>query len=395
MSTFLNVFQPELRDEEAEAVRAVMHSNWIGRGEVCLEFERQFAEYLGVGAHQLLSITSCTDGLFMSMDLLGIGEGDMVIMPTISFIGAANAVASRGARPLFCDVDPSTLNITIDTLMDCMSSYPYVRKSRFKAVIVLHYGGYPCADMDDIAEYCGERGVSLIEDSACSVASKIDDTPCGVIGDIGLWSFDAMKIMSTGDGGMAYFRRPIDRVRAAKRAFLGMAQISGISGDQDTEWWKVDVDIPGRRFLMNDLTAAIGIEQLKKLPSFVARRQAIHQHYTERLSHIDWLALPHAVKPNERSSYYLYWVQTASKQSRDNLARYLRENNVYTTYRYYPLHWVRYYATHFPSPRLPYAERAADTTLCLPIHQGMSDDDVDRVCDLIEALYKEVSIGRS
>lgn len=386
MGNILNIFQPSMGKDEADAVRGVMESNWVGRGKLCLDFERKFADHLGVGAEHMLSITSCTDGLFLSMDLLGIREGDFVIVPAISFVGAANAVVAQGGRPLFCDVDKRTLNVTVDNIIDCVTSFPYVRRTRFKAIILMHYGGYPC-DMDDISEYCSNKGIAVVEDSACSVASKVDGVACGTIGEIGMWSFDAMKILSTGDGGMVYLKNPSERYRAEKRGYLGLTKDSGLSSDVNSQWWNVDIDLPGRRFLMNDLTAGIGLVQLGKLPDFIARRQAIHNAYMERLADIEQIVLPPPLPSSKQTSYYLFWVQNETGEQRDGLARLLRQRDIYTTFRYYPVHMVRYYATKYAPPSLPNAEKAASTTLCIPIHQSMSDDDVDRVCDGIHDFF--------
>jgi aminotransferase len=151
----------------------------------------------------------------------------------------------------------------------------------------------------------------------------------------------------------------------------------------DAEWWGVDIDVPGRRFLMNDLNAAIGLEQLKKLPKFIARRHEVDDRYRMLLGGRKDLLLPPPVAKDNASSYYLFWVQLESEEIRTGLANYLRQNGVYTTFRYYPLHWVRYYKDKYPQPILPGAEWAAHRTLCLPIHQALEDSDVDRVCELI------------
>lgn len=392
----IQIFQPSLGELEAEAVRRVMKSNWIGRGKVCQDFERKFAEHLNVPAENLISITSCTDGLFLAMDLLGVGEGDLVILPTISFIGAANAVSALGGRPLFCDVDERTLNVTAEDIAACLTSYPYVRKARFKAVIPLHYGGSPCADIEDILLFCNEHNIAVVEDSACSVSSKVDQHfSCGTLGEVGVWSFDAMKILSTGDGGMIYVRNPEDRYRLEKRAFLGLTSSSGLSADPNSQWWGVDIDVPGRRCLMNDLTASIGLVQLDRLPVFIQARKVIHDLYMQRLAGIEGLRLPPPLPEGHSSSYYLFWVQLEDERKRDGLARFLRSNDIYTTFRYYPLHWVRYYAERYPMPRLPKAEKAASTTLCLPIHQSMSFGDVEKVCEQVYLYMNFRRIGGS
>src|SRR5687768_8465038 len=180
----INVFQPTLGAEELEAVGGVFASSWVGRGARTDRFESEFAAHLGVDRGLVRSVSCCTEGLFQSMDLLGIGAGDEVVLPTISFVGAANAVAACGATPVFCDVDPRTLNATAGTLEPKLTT-------RTRAVLLLHYGGLP-ARLHEILPLLHGRRVALIEDSACSVASRIDGRACGTFGDVGVWSFDAM-----------------------------------------------------------------------------------------------------------------------------------------------------------------------------------------------------------
>ena len=379
----ISIFQPSLSDAEAEAVRQVMFSNWPGRGKMADRFEADFADFIGVDKANLLSITSCTEGLFLSMDLLGIEKGDIVILPSISFIGAANAIVSAGGRPAFCDVDRRSLNATAETIEDCIRHLKYARKERLRAIILLHYGGVPC-DMDDILALSIGRDIPVIEDSACSPASHYNGQACGTFGSIGLWSFGAMKILSTGDGGMIYTDNKDMRQRAEKLGFLGLTNASGMASSA-AEWWEVDIDLPGHRFLMNDLNAAIGIEQLKKLPMFVSSRRTLHSYYRDYLYGCDGLIIPPVTPPrgNGLSSYYMFWIQLESEEIRNRLAAYLRQNDVYTTFRYYPLHWVKYYRDRFLQIDLPGAEWAARRTLCLPLHQSITRNDVEKVCGLV------------
>lgn len=371
----INVFQPALREEELGAVAGVFESNWIGRGKKAEEFEAAFAQHLGVNPDRLLSTTSCTDSLFLAIDMLGIGKKDAVIMPTVHFVGAANAVVASGAKPIFCDVDPRTLNPTVDHLREAYLSRH--RIDRVRAIILLHYGGVPC-DMEGILRFAREHGLYIIEDSACSVASRYGDRACGTIGDIGVWSFDAMKLLSTGDGGMMYFSDQHFRQLAKSYAYLGQTDQSGMSSTSQEEWWHVNVRFPGRRMLMNDINAAIGIEQLKKLTGFVARRLEIAHIYTELLRDTELLLPP-------ESSTYFYWIQFKDRWARNRAAHHLRENGIYTTFRYYPLHMVTMFASW--NQKLPGAEQAAETTLLLPFHHSLSDTDVFKVAvTLMEVL---------
>lgn len=370
----INLFQPALRDEELEAVREVFDSNWIGRGPRTREFEERFASYCGVARETMRSVSCCTEGLFQSMNLLGLGTGDEVVLPSISFVGAGNAVAASGARPVFCDVDPRTLNPRAEHIEAMLSE-------RTRAVMVIHYGGLPC-ELDPILDLLRGRDIALIEDSACSIASSYRGRRCGTFGDIGVWSFDAMKILVCGDGGMVYCRSRDMAQVAEEELYLGMTSAAGFSSDADSRWWEFDVTRFGRRAIMNDVASAIGLQQLEKVPSFVARRRQVHELYDEALADLDWLCLPPAVPDHMESSYYMYWVQ-ARPDLRDRLATHLRDQGIYTSFRYFPLHRIPIYGS---SAQLPGTDEAADSTLCLPLHQSLSDADVERVAQAIRSM---------
>jgi aminotransferase len=307
--------------------------------------------------------------MFTTIKLLGIGVDDEVVMPSVSFVGAANAVASAGAKPVFCDVDPYTLNPTVDHVAAKVNQ-------RTAAVMVLHYGGYP-GQLAEIADFCRDRGIPLIEDAACAVASHVEGRACGTVGDFGAWSFDAMKMLVMGDGGMLYCREPDVARRAAQLTYLGLGQSSGMSQAATTSerWWEFDVECFGRRSIINDIDAAVGSVQLRRLPSFVARRHEIVERYEAAFAGLDGLRRPPPLPPGHTSSYYFYWVGLPYG-TRDAISRRLYERGIYTTFRYQPLHLVAAYGS---AASLPGAEQAARETLCLPLHQGMDDAAVDKV----------------
>jgi aminotransferase len=369
----INAFQPSLGDEELAAVREVFQTSWVGRGDRVEAFETAFARHLGVSADQLTSVNSCTEATFLAMELAGVGPGCEVVLPTVSFVGAGNAAASRGSRPVFCDVDPRTLNARVGDVEAVLT--PATR-----AVLLLHYGGYP-GDVAEIASLCRERGIFLVEDSACSVASQVDGHACGTFGDFGVWSFDHGKIAVTVDGGMLFARDPEVAARAAKLAYFGLEQFSGFSQAKvtQTRWWQFEVSSFSRRSIMNDMMAAIGCVQLRRLPSFLDRRREIVARYDRELADMADLVLPPPLPDGHVTSYYLYWVQM-DERIRDAVARDLYERGIYSTFRYPPLHQVRAYGADV---RLPGAERAAATTLNLPLHQALSDADVDLILDTL------------
>ncbi|SOD63052.1 aminotransferase [Streptomyces zhaozhouensis] len=367
----INVFQPSLGAEELAAVTEVFESNWLGHGPRTKAFEATFAEHLGVAPEQTIFINSATAGLFLSTELLGLGPGDDVVLPSASFVAAGNAVAATGARPVFCDVDPHTLNPTAEHVERALTPLT-------KAVLLLHFGGRP-GDVVAIAEMCRARGIQLIEDSACAVASAVDGAKCGTFGDVAMWSFDAMKVLVTGDGGMLYVRDPELAHRARRMAYHGLEQSSGFSAAKVSHrWWDLHVREFGRRIIGNDLTAAIGTVQLRRLPEFVQRRRAITEQYDRLLQDVQGVRLPPALPAGHEATYYFYWVQMDA-QIRDQVAADLLDKGIYTTFRYPPLHKVPAYGT--TDAHLPGTDTAAETTLLLPLHQGLEDHEVRTVAD--------------
>jgi aminotransferase len=367
----INIFQPTLGDGELDAVRRVFESNWLGRGSENEAFEREFASYQGVDRQTMQSVSCCTEGIFAVLKILGIGPDDEVVMPSISFVGAGNAVLSRGAKLVLCDVDPLTLNPTAAHLKA-------VTTKNTRCYLIIHYGGVPC-DMDSINAVAKENDVIVIEDSACSVASRYRGKACGTLGDFGVWSFDAMKILVCGDGGMIYAKDVEHRKELGLELYLGLTSKSGVSNMDADRWWEFNATRSGRRDTMNDISSSIGRVQLKRLPSFIERRKQIHQKYDKMLGDADWFRIAPSLPGYCESSYYFYTIQ-AKNGERNKLAQYLRAQNIYTTFRYFPLHRVKLYNSQ---GSFPGSDQAADETLCIPIHQALSDENIDQIVNAI------------
>lgn len=372
----INVFQPTLGQEELDRLKQVFESNWIGKGKLVSKFEETFAAHIGSPKGNVLTTNCCSEGLFSSMHLCDIHPGDEVILPTISFIGAGNAVCANGSKMVLCDVDRRTLNTRAYDIEKCITS-------KTKAILLLHFGGIPC-DMDEIMDLADAYKLKVIEDCAAGVCSSYRGKALGTFGDIGMWSFDAMKILVCGDGACLHFRDPELREKASKWLYFGLETKSGYENSVAQKWWEFDISCFGHRAIMNDVTAAIALEQYKKLPTYMEKRALVHEYYNKNLSNIDWLDLPLPMADDCKSSYYFYHVQVKNGK-RDRLAKYLRENDIYTTYRYFPLHRVEGY--HVDGV-FPGADYAADSTLCLPMHQSLSDDDVALVVQKIREFGK-------
>lgn len=370
----IEVFSPTIGEEEKAAVAAVLDSGWLGAGPKVAEFEQAWARHVGVPVENVVAVSCATEGLFQVMALVREMPGNKdVLMPGNVYIGAVNANQTEGGPlPLLCDIDPHSLNPTFETIADYFDMEA-LRQAR--SVVLQHFGGVP-TDLDALAPHLYSRDVVLIEDCACAPASTVNGQAAGTFGDFGIWSFDAMKVMTCGDGGMVYCRDVGDAESIRRATRLGLDNLTGQGSGQAERWWEFKVQTPGRRAMMNDIGAALGLVQLEKLPQLVRRRKAVWQSYQAQLSGLPWLTLPPEPPPGVRSSYYCYWVQC---ERRDELARHLRERGIYTTYRYHS----PALAYGWTVETLPGVEYAQARTLLLPLHANLSGEDVDYICESV------------
>jgi aminotransferase len=246
-------------------------------------------------------------------------------------------------------------------------------------VFILHYGGHP-ARMKEIHD--ASQGLLLLEDAANGPASTYMGRAVGTLADAGVWSFDAMKILSMGDGGMLWARLDAWHDRAEALRYMGLAQPSGIdSSKKKDRWWEFELETTSGRHTSNDLLACAARVQLMKMPGFIKKRQRVWERYQAAFEDVPEIATPPEPMEGCTTSYYLYWIQC---ERRDELARHLHDNGVYATFRYWPLHMVKYYGA---GTRLEAAEHAADVTLCLPLHQNLEDADVTKVIELTRGFF--------
>lgn len=354
----INVFEPTTGPEEARAVSDTLASRWLGAGPRAREFKAAWAKYAGVEPEKMVALHNCTAGLFAAVARFT-RPGDVVAVPAIHFIGAGNAVLAQGRRLALCDVDPFTLNLD-----------PTGIPETAMAVVTNHYGGIPC-DIDDIP-----GDFFIIEDAACAPASTYRGRACGTLADIGLWSFDAMKLFTSGDGGMAWLRHPDDAEWLNLQSHLGLESTHGVHNKEPgAGWWEYRVKEHGYLSEMNDVAAAVGLVQLGRLPDLLARRAQVCGWYDAGLAGLDWLTTRPRCPDDRTDSYYFYWIQCGD---RDRLALYLRGRGIYTTFKYWPLHYA-----YGLGGSLPGAEQAARTTLLLPCHANLTESDVNYIIDKV------------
>ena len=372
----ISIFSNTLGEEELKAVSEVFQSRWLGKGKQCDLFEKEFAQFLNVD--ETLLLNNCTAGIYIGLKSIGVQPGDEVIISSLNFVACANAVIELGAKPVFADVDPRTLNILPKEINR-------LKTDKTKAVIILHYGGHPCP-MDEIKAACGEN-IQIFEDSANSIHSSYKGKMCGTFDAAGVWSFDAMKMLVMTDGGGLYLRDDDARKVAKVYRYLGFAPKATSGMDamkaKQSRWWEYELAGISGRFISNDVMAAIGRVQLKKISEFIQRKKQIWSYYQQEMANVPQIVCPPEPIENATSSYYLYWLQTSEK--RDELAIYLADNGVYSTFRYFPLHLVQYYSANC---KLPNSEKVNEITLNIPLHQNLTDGDVQKIVDLIKKFIR-------
>ena len=373
----INVYQPKLGEEEVQAVSEVFRSNWIGRGSKVAQFESDFASYVGLDTKHFVSTTSCTEALFQIIDLIK-KDGGEVVIPAVSFVGAANAILSAQMKVVFCDADPVTGNVRVSDVKAKITD-------RTVAVLVQHQGGMPC-EIHAITELCRTKEIYVIEDSAGALGTTVNGKHCGTFADFGCWSFDAMKMVVAGDGGMIYASETAHIETLKEKMYLGLSATSGVTrAQQHDRWWEFDVNSPSRRSIMNDVNAAIGIVQLRKLEKNIETRSMNYTVYQEQFAEIDVkLFNTPAIPKNVKLSHYFYPVLIAPTM-RDELAKYMRAKNIYTTFRYYPLNKVKLYKNDV---YLIDTESYADRMLLLPQHQSLSEDDLNRITSTVIKFFR-------
>jgi aminotransferase len=373
----INIFEPSITKESLETLEKVFNLKWLGRGNYVNEFETSLANLLQTKRSNVHTIASCSDAIFGVFEILGIKKGAEVIIPAVSFPAVGSAIIAAGLTPRIIDIDINSGNIDIGIISEYINS-------KTAAVFITHYGGIP-VDVKRLRGIVGEQ-IFIIEDAACALGSSVNGVACGTEGDYGCWSFDAMKLLTCGEGGAIYIS-DIEKMQQAKEYFyLGLpAQAkSGIDRQgSDSRWWEYDLNRPGRRSVFTNINAAIGLPQFATLPVILERKNKIRQCYSETLDSVGVQYLKQA-HPNIKYSNYFFTVIT---DQRDELASFLKHNQVYSTFRYYPLHLIsifKQYAENCVS-----ATKFSNSALNIPIHQALSDHQVVSISDLLKKFFSK------
>lgn len=369
---------PALGPEESAEVLATLASGWLSTGPRVRQFEQAFAEY--VGASHAIALNSCTAGLHLSLLASDVRPGDEVITTPLTFCATVNVIVHAGATPVFADVDARTGNIDPAAVADAITA-------RTRAVIPVHYGGLP-ADVLAIRRVTAPLGIRMIEDAAHCIEGIAAHRKIGTIADFTCFSFYATKNLTTGEGGMVT-TASADAAEQIRIASLHGMSRAAWSRHQSVRPSRYDVVLPGFKYNMPDLQAAIGLHQLAQIEANHTRRAAIASMYDEAFAD---LPVERFAPPPDgwRHAHHLYTVLiNEGPGSRDRVADALADAGVATSVHFPAVHLHSFYRDRygFRPGMFPVAERIADSVLSLPMSPALSDEQVDRVIDAVREVF--------
>ena len=357
------VYQPSLNGNEKKYVNDCLDSTWISsKGKYVTEFETQFARYIGV--EYATSVCNGTVALHLALVALGIGPGDEVIVPTLTYIASVNAIAYTGSTPIF-----------VDSLEDTWQMDPEDIKRKItnktRAIMVVHLYGHPC-DMDNIMKIAKENDLFVIEDCAEAFGSLYKGKHVGVFGDIATFSFFGNKTITTGEGGMVVTNDKTLYDRAIHYKGQGLAKYR--------QYWH---DVIGYNYRMTNICAAIGLAQLEQADVFLSKKRQIKEWYDEGLK--DLPVKVHKEIGDVRHSYWMYSILVEDSKDRDPLREYLENEGIETRPLFYPVHTMPMYSNKFQ--KHPIAEKIGWSGINLPSWPGLEKEQVKFICETIKKYY--------
>jgi dTDP-4-amino-4,6-dideoxygalactose transaminase len=382
---FIPFSRPDIGDAEIQAVVEVLKSGWITTGEKSAELEKRFELMLGAGT-ATIAVNSATAGLHLALEAVGIGPGDEVLVPSLTFTATAEVIQYLGGKPVLVDVDPGTLNMSPDSVRAAITN-------RTKAIMPVHYAGLPC-DMTAILAIATEHKLRVVEDAAHALPAAHRGGLVGTLAsDVTVFSFYANKTMTTGEGGMVVTRD----IELARR--MRIMRLHGIDRDafnrfrSRTPAWYYEVIAPGFKYNLTDIAAAMGLVQLDRLAGFQARRVQLAERYDAALADLP-LILPSWGGEGDQHAWHLYVVRLnhdAVKQGycRERLIDHMSHNGIGTSVHYVPLHRQPYWrdSLNTPTEKLPVSEGAYQTMVSIPLFTMMSDDDQQHIIGSLKSFF--------
>jgi perosamine synthetase len=366
------VSKPSIGKEELAAVKKVFDSGWLGMGSSVKEFEDEISKFLG--GSTVIAVNTGTTAIHLALDALGINEGDEVIVPSLTFVATIQAITATGATPVFCDIEPDTLNIDVKDVARKITA-------RTKVVIPVHYRGLPC-DMDGLTAVAKKNNVKIVEDAAHAFGSHYKGKPIGSFGDITCFSFDPIKVVTCGEGGAIAIRDSSLASLIQKKRILGIDKDTWSRYKHERSWF-YDVLVPGYRYHMSNINAAIGLVQLKKFKKLNAKRIKIAKRYDRELGKIDGLEL---LKTDYKDiAFFMYIIKV--KNNRDGLMKHLKEKGIDSGIHYIPSHLFTLYKGF--ATKLPATEKVWEEILTLPLYPDLTAAEQTKVISSIKAFFKK------
>ncbi|HOE17684.1 MAG TPA: DegT/DnrJ/EryC1/StrS family aminotransferase [Syntrophorhabdaceae bacterium] len=367
----LQAHRPSIGNEELEEVRKVFETGWLGMGSQVIEFENMVKEYLGV--RNVVAVNTGSTALHITLDAYGIGPGDEVITPSLTFCAGIQGIISLGAIPVFCEVDPDTLNIDLDDMTGRITS-------KTKAIMPVHYCGYPC-DMDRLLGIAGEKKVVVIEDAAHAFGSTYKGRKIGSIGDAACFSFDPIKNFTCGEGGAVTLNDDKFAEAIRRKRSLGITRDSW-QRQKKAQSWYYEVVTQGYRYHMSNINAAIGIVQLKKLGRFIERRRWIVEEYNKAFKRIEGINI---FKWEIREMAPFMYILRVDGDRRDEMMDFLASKGVASGVHYIPNHLQPFFSKY--ATGLPATEKVWKEIVTLPLFYDMTDNDVELVISSVREFF--------
>ena len=380
---FLPFARPDVGDAEIDAVTRVMRSGWLTTGAETQAFERELVEYLGGDLHAV-AVNSATAGLHLALEAIGVGPGDEVIAPTLTFTATVEVARYLGADAVLVDVDPVTLNIDPARIEAAITP-------RTKAIMPVHYGGLAC-DMAAILDIAARHGLQVVEDAAHALPSTHGGTLVGQLPSAAtVFSFYANKTITTGEGGMVVTR---DSALVARMKVMRLHGISRDAFDRFTSRvpaWYYEVVAPGFKYNLTDMAAALGRVQLARLPAFLQRRRQLAARYLAELRDLP-LQLPTEAPAGDTHAWHLFVLRLsdAARSTRDEVIDRLAAAGIGTSVHYVPLHRQPYWRDRYGlrPEQFPVVDRAYQRMFSIPLFTAMSDDEQTRVIAALKAVLR-------
>jgi perosamine synthetase len=368
----LPVSRPSIGREELEEVKKVFDTGWLGLGSTVFEFENAIKEYLG--AKNVIAVNTGTTALHIALDAFGISEGDEVIVPSLTFCASIQVITSLKAIPVFCEVDPNTLNMdTIDVEKRITS--------KTKAIMPVHYCGNPC-DMDSLLDIGRKYDILIIEDAAHAFGSSYKGKKIGSFGDVTCFSFDPIKNITCGEGGAVVLSDDIIAEEIRRKRILGIDKDTWHRYKNERSWF-YEVTTQGYRYHMSNINAAIGLSQLKKLGMFIEKKKKIARAYDENFGKIKEIKI---LKWDQVETAPFTYIIRVLDGRRDEMMDFLKGKGVGTGVHYIANHIHPYFSRY--AQAMPVTEAVCKEILTLPLYYDMSEKDVALVTQSVIEFFK-------